>query len=79
MFRRLHELNLEGEGWFVDYRQDSDGTITALFWASPEQVQLAQRYHDILLNDNAFNRNQYDMPLNIGIGISQDASSVNLW
>ena len=79
LFRRLHELNLEGEGWFVDYRQDSDGTITALFWASPEQVQLAQRYHDILLNDNAFNRNQYDMPLNIGIGIGQDASSVNLW
>ena len=79
LLKCLQDLNSDGEGWYVDFRINDEGIVTSLFWASPTQRELAQRHPDVLLNDNAFNRNRYQMPLNIGIGIDEYGHSINLW
>lgn len=58
---------------------DDDGKVTALFWQSPEQIRLAQAFGDVLLTDNAANRNQYQFSLNIGIAIDGSRNSRNIW
>ena len=79
VLQQLHNLNNRGEGWYFDYLTDSNGTIEALFWASPDQVKLARRWSDVIGNDSSYNRNQYGMGLNIGVGIDEFGDSVNLW
>lgn len=58
----VHQRIEEGEDWFIRIRLDETGTITAIFWQSPNQRTLARRFYDIVINDNAQNRNQYQFP-----------------
>ena len=79
ILQRLHTMNNNGEGWFFEYLTNDDGTISAIFWASPEQVKLTQCYHDLLGTDGSYNRNRSGMTLNVGIGIDGFGDSINLW
>ncbi|KZV90777.1 hypothetical protein EXIGLDRAFT_616487 [Exidia glandulosa HHB12029] len=65
--------------WTYAILVDDDGKVSGLFWQSPEQVRLAQQFSDILLNDNAANRNQYQFALNIGVIIDGCGSSRNVF
>lgn len=76
----LEERKRQDPRWrYVVQRDESDGRLTRLWWQSPAQAELAARYHDVLINDNTNNRNQYGMPLNIGIIIDNFGASRNIW
>lgn len=70
--------NHEGLHWNVKY-QESTGVVLVLFWMSRDQIELAKRYRDILLNDNTYNRNQYGYALNIGVVIDGFGHSRNVY
>ncbi|KAF5378116.1 hypothetical protein D9615_007548 [Tricholomella constricta] len=75
----LREKNEHEHGWRHHVRLDADQVLTGLWWQSPEQAALTQRYYDVLITDNSFNRNQYGYPLNIGIIIDNFGRSRNIW
>lgn len=76
---RLEERIANGEGWVYHLRLDDKQTVVGLWWQSPEQVELGQRFHDILINDNTYSVNQHAYPLNIGIIIDNHGMSHNAW
>ncbi|KAF8577144.1 hypothetical protein K439DRAFT_1622334 [Ramaria rubella] len=76
---RLDAKIADGEGWQYKIRLDNSQKVVGLWWQSPEQAQLAACYHDILINDNSHNHNQYGHPLNIGIVVDNYGKSRNIW
>ncbi|KAH7903228.1 hypothetical protein BJ138DRAFT_1020965, partial [Hygrophoropsis aurantiaca] len=42
----------EGERWNYRLRLDESQTVVGLWWQSPDQNELSQRYFDIIINDN---------------------------
>lgn len=75
----LAAKNAEEGGWVFTLRLDETGTVIGLFWQSPRQVELLRRFSDIIINDNAYNRNYNQYPLNIGIIIDNHGHSRNCW
>ncbi|KAF9064330.1 hypothetical protein BDP27DRAFT_1199253, partial [Rhodocollybia butyracea] len=69
----------EGQDWHYDIMLDAQQKVMGIWWMSPEQVKLAQRYWDLLLNDNSYNHNQYGYPTDIGIVVASDGRSCNIW
>jgi hypothetical protein len=63
---KLRELKDVDARWDWDVKLDEKGVVVALWWQSPTQVELSQRFYDILINDDTYCRNQYGYPLNIG-------------
>ena len=68
-----------GETWTYNLKLDDSSKVIGLWWQSPEQAALTHRYSDILINDNAANRNQYSYPINVGVVIDNFANSRNIW
>ncbi|KAF5376134.1 hypothetical protein D9615_007698 [Tricholomella constricta] len=66
-------------GWNYDVLTDETNTVTAVFWQSDTQVELGRRFHDILLNDNSYNRNNCGYPLNLGIIVDSYGKSRNVF
>lgn len=79
VLQKLEELKDDDPRWRYRTQFGSDGTLTSLWWQSPEQAELLQEYPDVLINDCTYNRNQYGYPLNIGVGIDRLGHSRNLW
>ena len=50
--------------------------VTAIFWQSPLQVQLAQ---DVIINDNTYNKVNCQYPLNTGVIVDGHNVSRNIW
>jgi hypothetical protein len=69
----------QGESWHYKLKLDKNQTVVGLFWQSPTQIELCHRFPDILINDNTYNCNQYQYPLNIGIIIDNYGHSRNGW
>ena len=69
----------EGEGWRFNLKVNEAGTVVIIWWQTRQQFELVRRFHDILLNDNTYNRNNCNYPLNIGIGIDSHGRSRNVW
>jgi MULE transposase domain len=76
---KLQERIRSGENWTYHLRLDENQTVIGLWWQSPEQAELVRRYPDILINDNTYNRNQYQYPLDIGVIIDSHGMSRNGW
>ena len=67
------------EGWKNQLQIDDDQVVVGIWWQSPRQVDLTRRYTDLLIFDDAYNRNNVGYPLGIGIGIDNHGRSCNLW
>jgi hypothetical protein len=65
--------------WVFNIKMDVDSVATAFFWMSPTQVELARRFNDILITDNAANRNQYKWALAVGVIIDNFGHSRNVY
>ncbi|KIJ40587.1 hypothetical protein M422DRAFT_49113 [Sphaerobolus stellatus SS14] len=80
IIQSLQEKVANGEPWNYHLKiEETTGTVTLLWWQSPEQAALTHRYPDILVNDCAANCNHYNYPLNIGIIIDNFGNSQNAW
>ncbi|KAJ7907238.1 hypothetical protein B0H13DRAFT_1879837 [Mycena leptocephala] len=63
---RLTDLKAADEHWVFHFRVDPEThQFQRIFWMSPKQVSLAQRFSDVVINDIAMLCNMYGMPLNI--------------
>lgn len=57
VLQKLEELKDDDPCWHYHTKFGSDGTLTSLWWQSPEQAELLQEYPDVLINDCTYNRN----------------------
>jgi hypothetical protein len=75
----LQTLKDADPNWVFYVLLDDQQRLVALWWQNPVQAELTRRYSDVLLNDNTYNRNKYNFPLNIGIIIDGFGHSRNAW
>lgn len=76
---RLQDENARGAGYIYHTQFNSRNELTAIWWQSRRQQQLARRFGDVLLNDDAYNRNQYQFPLDVGIVIDNFGFTRNIF
>ena len=77
LLRRIRELQREDPDWVVEpVTDDATGELKALFWMSPLQVQLARRFHHVLLHNNTYRSNRFGMPLGIFAGVDNHGMTV---
>ncbi|PKY60528.1 hypothetical protein RhiirA4_484345 [Rhizophagus irregularis] len=61
----------EEHGWFVEARlKGEDNHLTRLFWLRPSQIDLWQRFHDVMIYDNTSQINKYHMYLSLMIVVN---------
>lgn len=78
IIKLLLELSAEDPGWVIELHTNERGEYARLFVMSPEQVSLAQRYSDVIINDNALGRNIFHYALGIFVVIDGRGASRNL-
>ncbi|GBC03827.1 hypothetical protein RclHR1_05350001 [Rhizophagus clarus] len=53
-------------GWVIETRiVGDDFHLGSVLWMSPQQVQLWTRFHDIVITDDTYKTNRYDMALSL--------------
>ena len=73
LLNTLQKNQCNNSEWYYQAKfSEDDGRLMAIFWMSPEQKQLYYRYHDCLINDSTYKKNQYDMTLNVFVCIDSD-------
>lgn len=76
---KLTKLKNADHRWVVQVQVDERSRrFERLFWMSPDQVSLAQRFSDVIINDIAMARNKYGLPLNIFVVIDQFFKTRNI-
>jgi hypothetical protein len=66
----LMNKKLQDDDWVVRFKVDEDtNRFRQLFIMSPHQRRNARRYGDVIINDVALVRNQYNAPLNLFVVI----------
>jgi hypothetical protein len=76
---KLTKLKNADNQWVVQVRVDeATRRFEGLFWMSPEQLSLAQRFSDVIINDIAMARNKYGLPLNTFVIIDQFFKTRNI-
>ena len=76
---KLNQLKDQDDRWVIRFEVDEHTRrFKHLFWMSPGQVTLAQRYNDVIINDIAMLRNQYGCPLNVFVVIDQFFATRNI-
>ncbi|KAK2947139.1 hypothetical protein BLNAU_17915 [Blattamonas nauphoetae] len=53
----LDEL-ITRQGYYVDYRQEPDGKLSAIFISSPASIQLYQQFPTMIVMDATYNTNK---------------------
>ncbi|GBC13105.1 hypothetical protein GLOIN_2v1812649 [Rhizophagus irregularis DAOM 181602=DAOM 197198] len=62
----LFEKMTEDSNWKVFVRHSgNERRLSGIFWMSPFQQDLYQRFHDVVLNDNTCKTNKYNMYLSV--------------
>lgn len=74
-FQILQGKACEDKDWFVATKLDKKGQLQRIFWMSPSQRSLYHCYHDVVLNDNTYKTNQFNMPLNVLVIVNNDGKS----
>jgi hypothetical protein len=76
---KLMKLKQADHRWVVHVEvNETTRHFERLFWMSPNQVSLAQRFSDVIINDIAMGRNMYRSPLNVFVVIDQFFASRNI-
>jgi hypothetical protein len=44
-------------------KEKETNRLRALYWAYPESIQYLQSHHDVLIIDNTYRTNRFDLPL----------------
>lgn len=70
LLKHLLTKKAEEPGWEVYWElHQVTNSLDKIFWMSPDQVQRWITYHDVILNDNTYKTNQYNMPLSLFIAV----------
>ena len=75
-YDKLIQMQRKEHGWFVEARvEGEDNHLTGLFWMRPSQIDLWERFHDVVINDNTSKTNQYQMYLSLTIVVDNHGRS----
>ena len=69
------EKKRDVEVWYVDFKQVGEGHLSHVFWMSKEQITLARRVPCLLLHDNTYQSNRYDLNVGLVVGAKNFAQS----
>ena len=71
MVALLSQKKQEDDRWVVHVEVDElTNRFRRIFWQSPAQVAAGDRFGDVIINDVALMRNQYNVPLNTWVVIN---------
>jgi hypothetical protein len=66
LLNSLFEKMTEDPCWKVFIRHSgNERRLSGIFWMSPSQQDLYQKFHDVILNDNTCKTNKYNMYLSV--------------
>lgn len=57
--------------WYFQYQMDSQSCLTHLFWMSPTQRQTARDACQVLIHDNTYKTNRFNLPLGLFSGVNR--------
>lgn len=64
--KTLVKLKEHDKHWVVTVESDlKTQQFCWIFWMSPWQVELVQKFGDVIINDITYQHNKYRLPLNI--------------
>jgi hypothetical protein len=64
MLTKLYSKKDEDPRWIIKLHFNSEERrLSSFFWMSPDQVNVYERYHDIVIVDTISKTNQFDMML----------------
>jgi hypothetical protein len=76
---KLMQLKEANHRWVVHVQiNETTRQFEKLFWMSPQQVELGERFSDVVINDITLMRNKYNLPLNLWVVIDQFFGTRNL-
>ena len=66
MLQELYNLQKEDLSWIIETRIiEENFHLESILWMLPQQVQLWIRFHDVVITDDTYKTNQYDMSLSL--------------
>ncbi|CAN0384111.1 unnamed protein product, partial [Laminaria digitata] len=73
-------MNLVGSlkgtpGCFAKWEVDGSGRLNKIFWSTADQQLLAHQYGHLVIQDNAWLTNKYDLKLMLLIGVDSEKKS----
>ncbi|GJJ70983.1 zinc finger SWIM domain-containing protein 3 [Entomortierella parvispora] len=75
LLRLLEEKTNKEKDWFVSKELDSEGHLQRLFWMTPVQRTLYRRYRDVVLYNNPFKDDRFDMTFYIFFLVDNEGKS----
>jgi hypothetical protein len=62
--------------WFVRYKVDTDGKLTHLFWMSPRRHQNARDSFQLLIHDNTYKCNRFNLPMGVFSSVNRHGQTI---
>jgi hypothetical protein len=53
------------EGYFFRFQLHENNQLQYIFWCSPDQIALYQGFSDVVIHDNTYKTNKWNMPLGV--------------
>ncbi|GJJ70982.1 zinc finger SWIM domain-containing protein 3 [Entomortierella parvispora] len=75
LLRLLEEKASKEKDWFVSKELDSEGHLQRLFWMTPVQRTLYRHCHDVVLYNNPFKADPFDMTFYIFFGVDNQGKN----
>ena len=72
---RLEEKS-DRHGWYINVVKDDNGKLIHVFWMSVEQIAIARRFPHLILHDNTYQSNRYDLYIGLFVGVNNYGQSV---
>ena len=75
LVNRLEEKE-DKHGWYTHVVKDDTGKLSHVFWMSVEQFAIARRFPYLILHDNTYQSNRYNLNIGLFIGVNNYGQSV---
>ena len=66
---RLEERR-DKHGWYVNVVKDGTEKLTHVFWICIERIVHARRFPHLILHDNTYQSNSYDLNVGLFVGVN---------
>ena len=63
-------------GWYTHVVEDDIGKLSHVFWMSVEQIAIARRFPYLILHDNSYQSNRYNLNIGLFVGVNNYGESV---
>ena len=75
LVNRLEEKG-DKHGWYTHVVKDDTGKLSHVFWMSVEQFAIARRFPYLILHDNTYQSNRYNLNIGLFVGVNNYGQSV---